>query len=193
MENPGPVAGLTQRQKMLSGQPYEAWDPELMEARRQARQLLREINAGFGGDAGTLEGLFLKLFGSMGGNTAIEPPFYCDYGKNIHLGSDVFFNFNCTILDPAKVTIGDRCLFGPGVQIYTATHPLDSVVRAAGLEGAREIAIGSDVWVGGGTIILPGVRIGSRSVIGAGSVVTKDVPEGVLAAGNPCKVLRPIA
>lgn len=151
---------------------------------------MREFNLGFGKDGPDAAEALLRLFGKAGAGTWIEPPFYCDYGSNIFLGEKVYFNFNCTILDPCKVTIGDRCLFGPNVQICTATHPLDSGERKNGLEAGKEIEIGDDVWVGGGAIILPGVKIGSGSVIGAGSVVTKDVPEGLLAAGNPCRILK---
>jgi maltose O-acetyltransferase len=122
----------------------------------------------------------------------IEPPFFCDYGSNIRMGDRVFFNFNCVILDPGLVTIGSDVQLGPAVQIYTATHPLGHAARRAGPELAKPVTIGSDVWVGGGAIILPGVTIGARSVIGAASVVTADVPEGVLAAGNPCRVIRTI-
>ena len=119
----------------------------------------------------------------------MQPPFFCDYGSNIELGERVFFNFNCVVLDVCLVRIGDYSLFGPAVQIYTPMHPLDAERRRRE-EFGKPIGIGSDVWVGGGAIILPGVRIGSRAVIGAGSVVTRDVPEGVLAAGNPCRVIR---
>ena len=133
-----------------------------------------------------------ELIPESGKHFWIEPPFYCDYGSNITLGDNVFFNFNCVILDPAKVSIGDNALFGPNVQIYTATHPISYLERRRGLESAKEITIGSDVWIGGGVVIGPGLKIGSRSVIGAGSVLTKDIPEGVFAAGNPCRVLREI-
>jgi maltose O-acetyltransferase len=122
----------------------------------------------------------------------IEPPFYCDYGSNITLGDKVYFNFNCIILDIAPVVIGSGVMFGPAVQIYTATHPLNAAERNSGLEFGLPISIGDDVWVGGGAIICPGVKIGARSVIGAGSVVTKDIPEDVLAVGNPCRVIRAI-
>src|SRR5207302_10171243 len=121
------------------------------------------------------------LFGAVGEGVWIEPPFQCDYGGNITLGDRVYFNFNCVVLDPAPVAIGSDVLFGPGVQIYTATHPMDHRARRTGLEAARPIAIGPDVWVGGGAILCPGVRVGARSVIGAGSVVTRDVPDGVFA------------
>ena len=120
----------------------------------------------------------------------LEPPFFCDYGANIELGERVFFNFNCVVLDVCPVRIGRFTLFGPAVQIYTAMHPLDPELRRRGEEYGKPVEIGSDVWVGGGAIILPGVRIGSRAVIGAGSVVTRDVPDAVFAAGNPCRIVR---
>ncbi len=123
----------------------------------------------------------------------LQPPFYCDYGYNIKVGDKVFFNFNCVVLDVAEVIIGSRTLFGPNVQIYTATHPMNYKERASGLEFAKPIAIGEDVWIGGSAVICPGVSIGDRSVIGAGSVVTKDIPVDVFAAGNPSKVIRNLA
>ena len=131
-----------------------------------------------------------ELLGAVGSGAWIEPPFYCDYGRNITLGDRVYFNFHCVVLDCAAVTIGSDVFFGPGVQVYAATHPLDHVERKSGRELARPVTIESDVWVGGGAILCPGVRVGARSVIGAGSVVTRDVPEGVFAAGNPCRVIR---
>jgi maltose O-acetyltransferase len=121
----------------------------------------------------------------------MQPPFFCDYGSNIELGQRVFFNFNCVVLDVCPVRIGDFSLFGPAVQIYTATHPFNAERRRRE-ESGKPVDIGADVWVGGGAIILPGVRIGSRAVIGAGSVVTRDIPEGVFAAGNPCRTIREV-
>lgn len=130
------------------------------------------------------------MFGAIGENVWIEPPFFCDYGQNIRVGANVFFNFNCVVLDVAPVEIGDNVLFGPNVQIYTATHPIDAATRRSGLEFGKPIRIGSDVWVGGSAIFNPGVTVGSRTVIGAGSVVTRDLPDDVFAAGNPCRVIR---
>jgi len=130
-----------------------------------------------------------ELIPAAGQGAWIEPPFYCDYGYNITLGDKVFFNFNCVVLDVCEVRIGDFTLFGPGVQILTPLHPLDHELRRK-QEFGKPIEIGSDVWVGGGALILAGVRIGSRAVIGAGSVVTRDIPEGAFAAGNPCRVVR---
>lgn len=180
----------TEKQKMLAGEPYNALDPQLVGERNRARELLRALNDTFAGDEALRSRLIGELFGSTGENILLEPPFYCDYGRNITLGDNVFFNFNCVILDPAPVKIGDRVLFGPYVQIYTATHPVSHVERQTGLEFALPIEIGADVWMGGGVVVNPGVKIGERSVIGAGSVVTKDIPADVFAAGNPCRVIR---
>lgn len=177
---------------MLSGDPYNPFDRALVADRQRARRLLNRLNRMMGEESEEKENLIRELFGSVGNKVIIEPPFFCDYGKNIHLGDRVFFNFNCTILDPARVEIGDRCMFGPNVQIYTASHPMDAKERATGTETAHEIRIGNDVWIGGAAIILPGVTIGSGAVIGAGSVVTKDIPENVFAAGNPGKVIKQI-
>ena len=136
--------------------------------------------------------LIKELVPAAGHGLWIEPPFYCDYGSNITLGERVFFNFNCVILDVAPVRIGSRVLFGPAVQVYAATHPLSAAERSTGLELGKMVEIGDDVWIGGGAIICPGVSIGARSVIGAGSVVTRDIPEEVLAVGNPCRVVRKV-
>ncbi len=180
----------TEKYKMLNGQLYNASDPELMIERQKARLLLKQLNDS-GDDQPDLRKELLKdLLPFQGENIWIEPPFYCDYGSNIIVGNKVFFNFNCTILDVMKVLIGNNVLFGPSVQIYTALHPTDWKERAAGLEFAKPVTIGSDVWVGGGAIICPGVTIGNRSIIGAGSVVTRSIPDGVFAAGNPCKMIR---
>lgn len=183
----------TEKEKMLRGELYSAIDPELSAERRRARDLLKALNDSHDAEQERRRDLLLALMGSVGRNLWIEPPFYCDYGRNIHLGDDVFFNFNCIILDPARVDIGSRVLFGPNVQIYTATHPVDYRERRTGLELARPIAIGDDVWVEGGAIIGPGITVGARAVIGAGSVVTRDVPPDVFAAGNPCRVIRELA
>ncbi len=187
---PGQEPNGSQRERMLRGDLYDAADAELTNARLRARVLLRELNSTHDGEA--RKRLCAQLFGAAGEGLWIEPPFFCDYGSNIRVGDRVFFNFNCVVLDPAEVTIGNDVLFGPAVQIYTATHPLDYQTRRKWLELAKPITIGSDVWVGGGAIICPEVTIGDRSVIGAGSVVTKSIPPGVFAAGNPAKVIREI-
>lgn len=183
----------TERQKMLAGQLYDATDPELCAQRRHARDIMHQLNATRDEEGALRQQLYRALFGRMGDRLWIEPPFYCDYGNNIYFGDRVYFNFNCVVLDCAEVTVGSDVLFGPGVQIYTATHPLDYRVRRQWLEAARPITVGSDVWVGGAAILCPGVTVGDRSVIGAGSVVTKDIPAGVFAAGNPCRVLKELA
>ncbi len=180
----------TEKEKMLAGEMYDAADPQLTAERRRARDLCKSLNESHDSEQELRERIIRKLFGRAGEAVWIEPPFYCDYGSNIILGSKVFFNFNCVILDPAPVIIGSNVLFGPAVQICTATHPMSASERRTGRECARPIEIGSDVWVGAGAIICPGVRIGSRSVIGAGSVATRNIPEDVVASGNPCRVVR---
>lgn len=178
-------------EKMLRGELYDPLDPELVQARNRARDLCQDLNATRESQQDERRRVLRELLGRGGDTAWMQPPFFCDYGSNIELGERVFFNFNCVVLDVARVVIGDYTLFGPAVQIYTATHPFDAQLRRK-QEFAKPIEIGSDVWVGGGAIICPGVRIGSRSVIGAGSVVTRDIPDEVFAAGNPCRVIRPI-
>lgn len=182
----------SERQKMLDGELYDPLDPELVAARVRARDLCQALNATREAEQDERRQILSELFGAGGATVWMQPPFFCDYGTNISLGERVYFNFNCVVLDVSPVQIGSFTLFGPAVQIYTATHPLDPELRRK-QELGKPVQIGSDVWVGGGAIILPGVTIGSRSVIGAGSVVTRDVPECVLAAGNPCRVVREIA
>ena len=170
---------------------YDALDPELVAARDRARDLCQTLNATREEERDERRRLLGELFGRGGDTVWMQPPFFCDYGSNIELGERVFFNFNCIVLDVCSVRIGSFTLFGPAVQIYTPLHPLNAALRRRH-EYGKPVEIGSDVWVGGGAIILPGVRIGSRAVIGAGSVVSRDVPEGVFAAGNPCRVVRAI-
>lgn len=180
----------TEKHKMLAGELYDPLDAQLCLERRQARLLVKQLNDSRDDQPEARSLLIEALLPHAGAGPWIEPPFQCDYGSNIRLGDQVFFNFNCVVLDVAPVTIGSRVLFGPGVQLYAATHPLGAAERRSGLEYGRPIDIGDDVWIGGGAIICPGVRIGAGSVIGASSVVTRDIPAGVLAAGNPCRVLR---
>jgi maltose O-acetyltransferase len=182
----------SEKAKMLSGELYHPIDPELVADRRRARLLLEAYNRSSIDELAERDRLLRELIPQVGRELWIEPPFYCDYGEHITIGDNVYFNFNCVILDVAPVTIGSRVLFAPGVQIYAATHPIDPVVRRSGLELGAPITIGDDVWIGGGAIICPGVSIGSGTTIGAGSVVTKDIPAGVLAVGNPCRVVRQI-
>ena len=181
----------TEREKMLGGELYDPLDPELTAARVRARDLCEALNATREMDVEERRRILIDLFGAGGEDVWMQPPFFCDYGANIFLGKRVFFNFNCVVLDVCAVRIGDFTLFGPAVQIYTATHPLEAELRRT-REFAKSVTIGSDVWVGGAAVILPGVTIGSRSVIGAGSVVTRDIPADVFAAGNPCRVIRPL-
>lgn len=181
----------SETEKMLAGELYDPLDPDLVHARDRARDLCQDLNATREADQETRRRILRDLFGSGGDSVWMQPPFYCDYGGNIRLGERVFFNFNCVVLDVCRVTVGDFTLVGPAVQIYTATHPLNAALRRK-QEFGKPVAIGSDVWVGGGAIICPGVTVGSRVVIGAGSVVTRDIPDGVFAAGNPCRVIREI-
>jgi maltose O-acetyltransferase len=182
----------SEREKMLQGELYDALDPELVAARNRARDLCQVLNASREADQDLRKFICTQLFAKGGQTVWMQPPFYCDYGSNIELGERVFFNFNCIVLDVCQVIIGDFTLFGPAVQILTPMHPFNAELRRRQEYGKR-IEIGSDVWVGGGTLILAGVRVGSQSVIGAGSVVTRDIPDAVLAAGNPCRVIREIA
>lgn len=182
----------TEKQKMLAGELYDPGDPQLIAERRRCRELLKLLNDSREGQDEERKRLLAELFGRTT-DAWIQLPFYCDYGTNISLGAKVCFNFNCVVLDVMPVTIGDNVLFGPAVQLYTATHPINAAERRTGLELAKPISIGSDVWIGGGTIICPGVTIGDRSVIGAGSVVTRSIPTDVTAAGNPCRVIRSLA
>ena len=180
----------TEKEKMLAGKLYNALDEELTSERTAARLLIKKLNNGSEEDTTERAEILKQLIPNSGKNLWLQPPFYCDYGYNITVGDGVFFNFNCVVLDVMEVKIGSRTLFGPNVQIYTATHPTNYKERATGLEFAKPITIGEDVWVGGNAVICPGVTIGNRTIIGAGSVVTRNIPSGVLAAGNPCRVIR---
>jgi maltose O-acetyltransferase len=182
---------MTEQQKMLAGEAYDPFDPDLVAGRERARDLCQALNATREGQQEQRRLILRDLFGKGGDTVWMQPPFFCDYGINIELGERVFFNFNCIVLDVCHVRIGDYSLFGPAVQIYTPIHPMNADERRR-KELGKPVDIGADVWVGGGAIILPGVRIGSRAVIGAGSVVTRDIPDDVFAAGNPCRVIREI-
>jgi len=181
----------SERDKMLAGELYDPLDPELVRGRDRARDLCQDLNATRESQQAERRRILEELFAAGGDDVWMQPPFFCDYGSNITLGKKCFFNFNCVVLDVCRVSIGDYVFFGPAVQIYTATHPLEAELRRT-QEFGKPVTVGSDVWIGGGAIICPGATIGSRTVIGAGSVVTKDIPDGVLAAGNPCRVIRNI-
>jgi len=176
---------------MTAGEMYDPLDPDLAAARERVRDLCQALNNTREAEAAVRRRLLRDLFAAGGDSVWMQPPFFCDYGFNITLGERVFFNFNCIVLDVCPVRIGSFTLFGPSVQILTPMHPMNAEQRRRE-EYGKPVTIGEDVWVGGGAIILPGVTIGSRAVIGAGSIVTRDVPDGVFAAGNPCRVIREI-
>jgi maltose O-acetyltransferase len=178
----------TEKEKMLAGDLYDPGAPELQADVAATHEWLARYNAAFGILSCERRELLLERLAAVGEGAVIRPPFHCDYGFNISLGAGVFLNFNCVILDVVEVTIGDKTQIGPGVQILTADHPRDAAGRASGLEFGRPIHIGRNVWIGGGGIILPGVTIGDDALIGAGSVVTRDVPAGATAFGNPARV-----
>jgi maltose O-acetyltransferase len=179
----------TEKQKMLSGELYYSADLELAKERQAAKKLLFEFNNANPEDLERRVQILRQLL-KVKGKVHIESPFYCDYGYNITLGDNFYANHGCIILDVNKVIIGDNVMFAPYVQIYSATHPTDPQVRVSGLELGKPITIGDNVWIGGGAIICPGVTIGDNTTIGAGSVVVKDIPANVVAAGNPCKIIR---
>lgn len=166
-------------------------DEAVMEEQKKCRRILQRLNTVDRSDFGEIAKIVKELFGKSEG-AFLNPPFYCDYGSHIEVGKNFFANYNCTIIDVAKVRIGDYCQMAPNVAIYTAGHPVHPVSRNSMYEYGIEVTIGDNVWIGGNTVILPGVHIGSNTVIGAGSVVTRDIPDWVIAAGNPCKVIRKI-
>lgn len=184
---------MTEKEKMLAGKPYLSSDDTLAKERAEAKLIICELNR--------LDPLAVKdknyllglLFKKTGNTPHIELPFYCDYGYNIEIGNNFYANYNCTILDCAKVIIGNNVLLGPNVSIFTAGHPVDAEERNQGWEYAFPVTIGNNVWIGGNAVINLGITIGNNVVIGSGSVVTKDIPDNVLAAGNPCKVIRTIS
>jgi len=181
-----------EKEKMLSGKSYRAHDRELEQERKRARLLIHQYNQLAPGESAEQQKIIRKLLGACGEKFVIEAPFRCDYGYNIQLGENFYSNFNLVILDCAEVRIGNNALIGPDVGIYTAGHPVHPELRNQGYEFAFPVKIGNSVWIGGHVVINPGVSIGDDVVIGSGSVVTKDIPSGVIAMGNPCRVLRVI-
>lgn len=181
---------ISNYQKMIAGELYNPYDKELAEKHAQAQAYIDAFNLTAFEDTSERNAILQKLYGSIGSNVEVKKPFYCDYGVNIYIEDNVFINYDCIFLDCNKITIGSHTILGPRVQIYTAVHLLDGVERRKGLESAQEVSIAENVWIGGGAIICPGVHIGSGTTIGAGSVVVSDIPENVVAVGNPCKVIR---
>lgn len=180
----------TEKQKMLAGELYLASDPELAAENKRASRLLRMYNATTEEEPENRAQILQELFGKVGSQVQIVPPFHCDYGSNIYAGNKLYMNYGCVILDCNLVEIGDNVLCAPYVQIYTAYHPTEPEIRLSGRELAAPIKIGNNVWIGGGAIICPGVTIGDNTTIGAGSVVVKDIPANVVAVGNPCQIVR---
>jgi maltose O-acetyltransferase len=182
--------GRSQRERMLAGDLYLAVDPELIEMAERAGRLQDEYNRSATGNEEARRAILAELLGAIGEASVIRPPFFCDYGSNIRVGAATFVNFGLVALDVAAITIGDDVQIGPNVQLLTPTHPVDADLRRAKWEAAEPIAIEDNVWLGGGAIVLAGVTVGADSVIGAGSVVTRDIPPGVVAVGNPARVVR---
>ena len=182
----------TEREKMLNGELYLATDEELTRMHINARQLLHCFNFSHPDELKRQKKLIYGLFGNIGDNFTVRPPFYCDYGCHITAGDNLYINYDCTILDCNRVHLGNNVLLAPKVQIYTAYHPTNPETRLTGKELTSPVTIGDNVWLGGGVIVCPGVKIGNNVTIGAGSVVTKDIPDNVVAAGNPCRVIKEI-
>ena len=176
---------------MLAGEMYDASDPVLTQERQRARALTHRLNITEYGNEFAYKQILSTLLPNAASDVRIEPPFFCDYGYNIYAGEKVFFNFNCVLLDVMPIQIGSNVLFGPNVQIYTATHPVDAIKRRKGPEFAKPIAIGDDCWIGGGVIISPGITIGDRCIVGAGAMVTKNIPSDTVVVGNPAKSITP--
>ena len=183
------MTGRSERDKMLAGEPYFADDPELVLAARRAHALMEEYN---NAREVVRPGILRELLGSVGEDVTLRPPLYVDYGTQLSIGDRVFANFGLTALDCAPITIGDDTQIGPHVQLLTPTHPLDPAERLSKIEGAGPIVIGTNVWIGGGAVVLAGVTIGDNAVIGAGAVVTRDVPANSVAVGNPARVIRKV-
>ena len=184
------MSSRTEKEKMLAGESYNCLDPDLETERQKAKELLQLYNLSEA--APERQNILQQLLGQIGQNSIIEPPFYCSYGHNIYIGEHVYLNVLCTILDCNTVHIGHDVMIGPVVQIYTAAHHLQAEARIQGWEVAKSIVIEDNVWIGGGAILLPGVRIGRNAVVGAGAVVTRSVPANTVVAGNPARVIREI-
>lgn len=182
----------SEKQKMVDGELYNASDHTLKNERLNARRLSRLFNKSSEMDGTDRKLLLKELFGSTGDKFFVEPLIRCDYGYNIHIGANFYANFDCVFLDVCEIRFGDNCMLGPGVHIYTATHPLDPVKRASGLEFGKPVTIGNNVWIGGRAVINPGVSIGDNAIIASGAVVVKDVPTNTVVGGNPAVVIKQI-
>lgn len=181
---------MTNKERRDAGMAYIS-DDHVFEEQKECRKILQKLNFMDRSDFDGIGAVVAELFGKSD-NAFVNPPFYCDYGKHIEAGKNFFANYNCTLIDVAKIKIGDNCMMAPNVSVYTAGHPVHPVSRNSAYEYGKEVTIGDNVWLGGNTVVCPGVHIGSNVVIGAGSVVTKDIPDWCVAAGNPCKVIRKI-
>lgn len=182
---------MTARQLQQAGCLYPL-DEELLQAHNNAKRITRLLNATLETEREKRKELARELFDQAGEGAYIEPPFFCDYGRNTRVGRNFYCNYDCVFLDCGPITIGDNVMLGPKVALYAVNHPIDPAVRASNYDFPEPITIGSNVWIGGSAVICPGVTIGDNTVIGAGSVVTRDIPSNVVAAGNPCRVIRPI-
>lgn len=181
---------MNEKEKMIQGLAYAAWDAQLVADRIRAKQLCHQYNALAYVDESKQAEIRISLLGNQKEGCHLEAPFFCDYGYNIQVGSNFYTNHNCVMLDCAPIVFGDQVMIGPNCGFYTAGHPIDKDERKTGLEFAKPIHVGNDVWIGGNVCVMPGVHIGDNVVIGAGSVVTKDIPSNVIALGNPCKVVK---
>ncbi|TFE01582.1 sugar O-acetyltransferase [Jeotgalibacillus salarius] len=182
----------TEKEKMLAGEMYDPTDSTLLWEREEARRKVRVFNGTLETEVERRVEMLKKLLGSTGDNVYMEPNIRFDYGYNTHVGENFFANFDCTILDVCEVRFGDNCMLAPGVQIYTATHPLDPTERNSGKEFAKPITFGDNVWIGGNAVINPGITVGNNAVIASGAIVTKDVPANVVVGGNPARVIKEI-
>lgn len=183
---------MDQKERMAAGLPYKPWEDGLEELRAENKKRIFRFNHLSPDQTEEIEATLRDILGTAGAGAWIEAPFHCDYGKNIHVGKNFFANYNLTVLDVGQVKIGDNVLMGPNVSIYAVGHPIHPDARRSGYEYGQGVDIGSDVWLGGSVVILGGVTIGAGTVVAAGSVVTRDLPPNVVAAGNPCRVVRPI-
>jgi maltose O-acetyltransferase len=181
---------IGQKAKMLAGEPYIATDPELSAAHLGAQAILAKFNTSSAEAEEERRALLKELFGRIGEGTVVKPTLRCDYGFNISIGHRTFINYDCLLLDCNRIAIGDEVQIAPGVHIYTATHPIEADVRRSGIEYALPVSIADGVWLGGRAVVCPGVNIGANTVVGAGSIVTRDLPENAVAVGNPCRVIR---